>query len=75
MEDPNPELWTADQVADYLGAASTGSARRTLSRWGVRAVAYRPGPSGRPQAYYRADEVRAAHAARPGKGARTDLRT
>ena len=75
MEDPNPELWTADQVADYLGAASTGSARRTLSRWGVRAVRYAPGPSGRVVAHYRADEVRAAHAARPGKGARTDLRT
>jgi len=29
----------------------------------------------RPGALYRADEVRAAHAARPGKGARTDLRT
>lgn len=34
---------------------------------------HRPGPSGRVVAHYRADEVRAAHAARPGKGARTDL--
>lgn len=68
MEDPNPELWTAAEVAEHLGAASPDSARRTLSRWGVRAVAYRPGPSGRVVAYYRADEVRAAHAARPGRG-------
>lgn len=62
------ELWTAAEVAEYLGAASPDSARRTLSRWGVKAAEYRPGPSGRPQAHYRADEVRAAHAARPGRG-------
>jgi len=62
------ELWTAAEVAEYLGAASSDSARRTLSRWGVKAVAYRPGPSGRVVAHYRADEVRAARAARPGRG-------
>lgn len=68
------EEWTIEQAAAYIGAGSTGSARRTLSRWGVRAVAYRPGPSGRPMAHYDAEAVRAAHAARPGRGTRTDLR-
>jgi len=73
MPDTTRDLWTIDQVAEYLGAASTGSARRTLSRWGVKAVAYRPGPSGRVVAHYDPAAVRAAHAARPGRGARTDL--
>lgn len=69
------ELWTIDQVADYLGAASAKSASRTLSRWGVSAVDYVPHPvSGRPQARYPADAVRDAKAARPGRGSRTDLR-
>ncbi|MGA5819742.1 hypothetical protein ACPC54_18015 [Kitasatospora sp. NPDC094028] len=68
------ELWTIDQVADYLGAASASSARRTLSRWGVTATDYVPHPaSGRPQARYLADAVRAAKAGRPGQGRRTDL--
>ena len=67
------ELWTIDQVVDYLGASSPGSARRTLSRWGVKAIEYRPGPSGRPQAHYEAAAVRAAKQARPGRGARADL--
>jgi hypothetical protein len=66
-------MWTIDQVAEYLGAASTGSARRTLSRWEVKAVGYQPHPvSGRPSGRYLAEEVRAAHAARPGQGARND---
>lgn len=73
MTDDTGELWTIDQVADYLGAASPDSARRTLSRWGVKAVRYEPGPSGRPMAHWSADAVRAAKAARPGRGARTDL--
>lgn len=67
------ELWTAQEVADFLGLASTGSARRTLSRWGVEAVAYRRSESGRPEARYSAERVQAARAARPGRGARTDL--
>ncbi|MFB8241983.1 hypothetical protein ACFC58_36160 [Kitasatospora purpeofusca] len=69
------ELWTIDQVADYLGAASAKSASRTLSRWGIRATRYTPHPaSGRPRAEYPADDVRAAAANRPGRGTRTDLR-
>lgn len=67
------ELWTIDEVAGHIGASSTGSARRTLSRWGVRAVDYRPSPSGRPAARYAADQVRHAAADRPGRGVRTDL--
>lgn len=68
------ELWTIDQVAEHLGVRTTGGARKLLSRWEVRAAEYRPHPeSRRPQALYRADDVRTAHANRPGRGARTDL--
>ncbi|WP_331726900.1 hypothetical protein [Streptomyces sp. NBC_00280] len=70
---PPRELWSADQVAEAIGASSTDSARRTLSRWDVKAADYRPHPnSGRAQALYDAAQVRAAHATRPGRGARTD---
>lgn len=71
----NAELWTADEVAEYLGASTAASVRRTLSRWGVPAVDYVPHPtSKRPRALYSADAVRAAKASRPGRGSRTDLR-
>ncbi|MDT0381448.1 hypothetical protein RM572_22060 [Streptomyces sp. DSM 42041] len=73
MPDDTRELWTAQQVADHLGTTSTGSVRGTLSRLGVAAVEHRPGPSGRVQAYYDAAQVRAALAARPGRGHRSDL--
>ncbi|MFF0629784.1 hypothetical protein [Streptomyces sp. NPDC004296] len=50
------------------------SASRTMQRLGVKPFHYRQHPeSGRPQALYRAGEVRAAIAERPGRGARTDL--
>lgn len=68
-----PELWTAQEVADFLGLASTGSARRALSRWGVAAAKYEPGETGRPEARYDAEQVRAGRRERPGRGARTDL--
>ncbi|MFD8339995.1 hypothetical protein ACFV42_46520 [Streptomyces solisilvae] len=68
------ELWSADQVADAIGAASASSARRTLSRWGVKAVQRRETDSGRIQALYDAARVRAEHASRPGRGHRSDLR-
>ena len=70
MDEPT-ERWTIREVAEVIGAASTGSARRTLSRWGVRAIGRRPGRGG--ESEYDADEVRAAHAARPGRGHRSDL--
>jgi hypothetical protein len=66
------ERWTLTEVTAYLGAASTGSARRTLSRWGVRAISRLPGCGG--ESEYDADEVRSAKASRPGRGARTDRR-
>jgi hypothetical protein len=61
------------QAADHLGLATAASARRTLSRWGVAVAKYEIGKSGRPEARYDAQKVRAAQAARPGRGARTDL--
>lgn len=64
------ELWTIDQVVTYLKASSPGSARRTLSRWGIKAIAYLPGPSGRPMAHWSADAVRAAVQARKTRRAR-----
>lgn len=67
------ELWTIDEVAAFLGYsgdAATGSARKTMSLLGVTAVARQPGRGGK--SLYDADRVRAAQAARPGRGARTD---
>ncbi|WP_327072024.1 hypothetical protein [Kitasatospora sp. NBC_01302] len=58
-------------MADLIGAASAGSARHTLSRWGVTAVDHRPSKAGRLQALYDADQVRAAQRSRPGRGRRT----
>lgn len=72
-EEGDRELWSIAQVAEHLGTASTGSARRSLSRWGVSAVEYRKGPSERAEARYDAEEVRAGAANRPGRGTRTDL--
>jgi len=68
-----PELWTIDEVAEHIGASSAKSASKTLSRWGVRAYDYQPSANGRPQARFDAARVREAAAARPGRGARTDL--
>ncbi|WP_399559238.1 hypothetical protein OH809_45530 (plasmid) [Streptomyces sp. NBC_00873] len=70
------ERLTAEQAAEHLGytgASAAGSARKALSRMGVKA-AYRSHPqSGRPQAVYNAREVEAAVKARPGRGTRSDL--
>jgi hypothetical protein len=66
-------LWTIADVAEFLGAASTGSARKTLSRWGVAAVARQPGRAG--ASLYDPEQVRAARASAPGQGARTDRTT
>lgn len=71
MSEANRPLWTIDQVAQHIGASSTGSARRTLSRWQVRPVGRQPGRAG--ASLYDPDQVRAAHQARPGRGYRTDL--
>jgi hypothetical protein len=66
-------LWTIADIAEHLGASSTGSARRTLSRWGVTAVARQPGRGG--QNLFDPQQVRDAQAERPGRGKRTDLKT
>lgn len=69
------ELWPISRVAEHLGysgPSATGSARKTLYRWGLSAVSRAPGRGG--ESLYDADQVRAAHAARPGRGTRTDLR-
>jgi len=63
-------LLTAQEVAEVIGAATADSARHTLSRWGVTAATYVTGDNGRVQARYDADQVRAAQAARPGRGRR-----
>lgn len=51
-----------------LNLKTVRSASRALHRMGLRPVAGEPGRSG--QNLYDADEVRAAIAARPGRGAR-----
>lgn len=66
-------LWTIHDVAQHIGATSTGSARRTLSRWGIQATSRQPGRAG--ASLYDPDAVRTAHAARPGRGYRSDIRT
>ena len=69
------ELWTIEDVAAYLGVKPS-SARGALSRMGLHASGYRPHPdSHRAQALYDPKQVRAANAARPGQGARTDRET
>ncbi|WJV44530.1 hypothetical protein [Streptomyces flavofungini] len=61
--------WPLSQVADYLGyqgPSAQGSARKQLSRWGLQAISRAPGRSG--EGRYAADQVQAAHGARPGRG-------
>jgi hypothetical protein len=74
MRDEKKE-WTLDEVAQYLGYTGinrAGSARKQLSRWGVSATGRAPGRGG--LSYYSAEEVKAAHASRPGQGYRSDLK-
>lgn len=67
------ELWTIGEVAAFLKSPSAGSARGTLSRWGVKAIGHTVGDDGKARAQFRADDVRAAAANRLGRGRRTDL--
>ncbi|CQR59243.1 hypothetical protein [Streptomyces leeuwenhoekii] len=63
------ERWPISRVAEHLGyegESATGSARKQLSRWGLHAVGRAPGRGG--ESLYAADQVQAAHSARPGKG-------
>lgn len=66
------ELWTADRVAKELGLANSNNAGGQLRRWGIPAEGREPGRTG--QNLYPADLVKAAHAHRPGRGHRTDLK-
>lgn len=38
----DPELWTTAEAAEYLGASSAGSGRKTLSRLGVTPTSREP---------------------------------
>ncbi|MEW1551582.1 hypothetical protein [Streptomyces tsukubensis] len=69
---PAPELVSRDDIAAHLKIAPA-SVRPAVRRMGLTPVVYRPGPNGRPMAFYDAAEFYAAAAARPGAGARTDL--
>lgn len=62
-----PELWDAQQVAEFLGV-QPASVRRQLSRWGIERAGTGTSKAGRITALYRADQVREAHADRPGRG-------
>ena len=65
------ERWTISRVAEHLGysgPSATGTARKQISRWGLYALGREAGRGG--ESLYAADQVQAAHAARPGKGRR-----
>lgn len=66
------ELWTTTEVAEHIGASTVKSASRSLGRWGIKPVSRQPGRSG--ENLWDAEQVRQAKAARPGRGARTDLK-
>lgn len=58
---PTTELWTAEEVAAYIGHSTPGGARSWLSINGIRRCATQEHPdSGRPQSLYSAHQVRAA---------------
>ena len=67
---PTPDLWTIQDVAQHIGASSTGSARRTLSRWGIRATQHHIDDHGRAHSLYNPEEVRNARDSRPGRSRR-----
>ncbi|MFE0777810.1 hypothetical protein [Streptomyces sp. NPDC058861] len=70
------ERWTITQVAEHLGyqgRSVTGSARKQMYRWGLHPVGRSAGRDG--ENLYAADQVRAAHAARPGSGRHGASRT
>jgi hypothetical protein len=58
-----PEMWTTTQAAAYLGASSAGSARKILSRLGIRAIGRQPGRDG--ENLYDAAQIRKARSPRP----------
>lgn len=65
------DLWPVSRIAEHMGLA-VPSAGAQMRRWGILAEGRQPGRTG--ENLYPADLVQAAHAARPGRGHRTDLR-
>lgn len=65
-------LWSIREAAEHLGLQRKAASRQ-LSRWGVKAVRYEPGPSGRVEARFDPEQVKTAAANRPGRGHRSDL--
>jgi hypothetical protein len=55
------ELWTTAEAAEYLGASSAGSGRKTLSRLEVAPVSRQPGRGGRISTMHRRSGL-------PGRG-------
>lgn len=68
------EDWSVADAAEHMGIA-VASARKELLRLGIRPYRHERLPGGGFRGVYSAAAVRAAHGARPGRGARTDLRT
>ncbi|MFB8122166.1 hypothetical protein ACFVG1_13345 [Streptomyces bacillaris] len=66
------EIWTTQDVADHLGI-TRDAARKQLSRWGIKATYRYAEARNLYGSLFLASQVRAAHAARPGRGTRTDL--
>jgi hypothetical protein len=64
------ETMTTTQVQQLLRVGSSRAARVQLARWGIEAVG-RDVTTG--EKLWPAEQVRAQAAARPGRGARTDL--
>lgn len=63
------EVWTADEVASFLGLADANSARATMSRWEIAAVGRQVDPeNGRVKSLYPAERVRAECEARRSSG-------
>jgi hypothetical protein len=62
-------LWTVSETAAYLGYTGPSAAsttRKQLHRWQLTPVSREPGRSGESQ--YDADQIKALHAARKGRG-------
>lgn len=64
LANPYEEMWTAEQVADFLDLSDENSARATMSRRKISSVKKTSPITGRTVAYYPADAVRAIREAR-----------
>lgn len=64
------EVWNLNRAAEHMGVKPE-TAYKTLWRLGIPVLGREAGRGG--QSQYADDQVKAAHAHRPGRGARTDL--